>query len=166
MDLEEFNTRASRDASSFVGLLLERGQQCLEPFKRASVLADPDELNTTKTSGRVRGVSEMPDVLQNGSPRSNTNTSSDEDSNFVLKDILSRSSIGAVNTQSRHLLAVLQSDFVHTHGVNTVVELGLSGTSTESVSQLAGEVTDLANVDGDIGIERARGDGEGVPLVL
>lgn len=76
----------------------------------------------------------MPDVLQNRRPWSDTDTSSDEDGNFVFKNVFGRSSVRAINAQSRHLLAVLQGDFVHAHGVDTVVELSLGGTSTKGVS--------------------------------
>lgn len=166
MDLEEFNSRAAGDTGSLVGLLLKRGQQSLEPLEGTSVLANPDELNTTKTSRRVGRVAQMPDVLENRSPRSYTNTSTDEDSNFVLKNILSRGTVRSINAEARHLLAVLQSDFVHAHGVDTIVELRLSRASTECVTESAGEVTNLTHVNRDVGVEWARGDGKGVPLVL
>lgn len=147
VDLEELNTGASRNTSCFIGLLFERGEQGLEPLKGTGILANPDELDTAKTSGRVGGVSEMPDVLQDGSPGGDTDTSTDQNSDFILKDVFGGSSVGSVNAKSRHLLAILQSDLVHTHRVDAVVKLGLSSTSTKGISQLASEVTDLSNMD-------------------
>lgn len=147
VDLEELNTRASRNASCFIGLLFERGEQGLEPLKGTGILANPDKLHTAKTSGRVGRVSEMPDVLQDRSPGSDTDTSTDKNSDFILKDVFGWSSVGSVNSKSRHLLTILQSDLVHTHGVNAVVELGLSSTSTKGISHLTGEVTNLSNMD-------------------
>lgn len=134
VNLEEFNTGASRNASCFIGLLFERGEQGLEPLKRTSILANPDELDTAKTSRRVGRVSEMPDVLQDRSPGGNTDTSTDKNSDFILKDVFGGSSVGSVNSKSRHLLTVLQSDLVHTHRVDAVVELGLSSTRTKGIS--------------------------------
>lgn len=147
VNLEELEARASGNASCLVGLLFEGREQRLEPLKGTGILANPDELHTTKTSGRVRRVSEMPDVLQDGSPGSDTNTSTDKNSDFVFKDIFSRSSIRSIDSKSRHLLTVLQSDLVHAHRIDAVVELGLSSTSTKGISQLTSEVTNLSNVD-------------------
>jgi hypothetical protein len=108
----------------------------------------------------------MPDVLEDRGPRSHTNTGTDKHSDFVLEYIFGRGTVRAVDSESRHLITVLKGNFVHTHGVNIVVELGLGSTSTESITQLSGEVTNLANVDRHIRVKGARSDGKRVPLVL
>jgi hypothetical protein len=61
---------------------------------------------------------------------------------------------------------MLKGDLVHAHRVELVVELGLRLTSAESIGKRAGEVTDLTDVDGDVVVVRARGDGKGMPLVV
>lgn len=108
----------------------------------------------------------MPDVLQDGGPRCDTDTSSDQNSDFVFENILSRSTIGSVDFQSRHLLPILKSNLVHAHGIHTLVQFGLSGSSTNSITEGSGEVTDLANVDRNIRVVWARGDGKRMPLVV
>ena len=98
-------------------------------------------------------------------PRCDSNTSPDQNGDFVVEDVLSRCSVGSVNPEFRHLLTVLESHFVHSHGIDAVVELRLCGTCSKSISKSASEVTDLSNVDGDIGIKGARRDGEWMPLL-
>lgn len=61
---------------------------------------------------------------------------------------------------------MLQRDLVHAHGVQVVVQLRLRVASAKDVAELAGEVADLTDVDGDIRVVWARGDGEGMPLVV
>jgi hypothetical protein len=41
----------------------------------------------------------------------------------------------------------------------------LGGSRPESVCEVAGEVSELADVDGEVGVKGAGGDGEGVPLL-
>lgn len=166
MDLEEFNAGAARDAGGLVGLLLQRRQQGLEPFKRARVFADPDELDTTKTGRGVGRVAHVPDVLEDGCPGRDTNSGSDQHGDFIVEDVFSGCSIGAVDPETRHLLAVLQCHFIHAHGINALIELRLSTTCSRGITQSTGEISDLSDVNGHIGVERAGCDGEGVPLVF
>jgi hypothetical protein len=147
VNLQELNTAGAGDASGFAGLLLKRGKKGLEPLEGVGVLANPDELNTAETRRRVRPISQVPDVLENGSPRCDTNTSSDQDSDFVLKHVLGGGSVGSIDAEAGHGLAVLKSDFVHSHGIDTLVQLGLGTTSTNRVTQVLGEVTNLSHVD-------------------
>lgn len=107
----------------------------------------------------------MPDVLEDSSPGCNTDTCSNQDSDFVVEDIFSGCSVGTVDLESGHGLAILESDFVHSHGIDIVVEFGLGGSSAEGVTECAGEVSDLADVDRDVGVEGTGGDGEGMPLL-
>lgn len=166
VNFQELHSAGTRNASSLAGLLLERREKGLEPLKRVGVLADPDELNATKPSRRVRAISQVPDVLENRSPGSHTDAGSDQDGDFVLEYILSRGTIRSVDPQAWHGLAILKRDLVHSHGVDAFVELGLRATGTDCVTKVLGEIAHLSDVDRDIRVIRARSDGKGMPLIL
>lgn len=166
VDLQELETVAARKASSLIGLRLERREQSLEPLEGTGILANPDELDTAKTGRGVRAVAQMVDVFENGGPGSDTNASTDEHSDFVLEYVFGGSSVGSVDTEIGHLLAILQSNLVHSHGVDTVVKLGLGAAGTNRITESAGEVTNLANVNRDVRVEGAGSDGKWVPLVV
>ena len=108
----------------------------------------------------------MVDRLQDGCPGCDTDTRTDEHSDFVFEDILSGSAIGSINAECWHPLAVLQCDFIHAHGIELIVHLGLRLSGTKRISESASEVTDLTDVDGNIRVVRARSDGERMPLVV
>ena len=107
----------------------------------------------------------MPDILQNGSPGCDANTSANKDGYLVVEYIFGGSTVGAINAEFWHGLAVLESYFVHPIGIDVIVELGLGGSGSESVTKVPSKVSDLSNVDGDVGVERTRGDREGMPLL-
>lgn len=165
VNAQELGAGGARDASSLKGLRLERGKQSLEPLEASGVLADPDELDAAQALGRVGAVAEMPDVLEDSGPGGDADAGADEDGDFVVEDVFGGGAVGAVDAESRHLLPVLEGHFVHPVGVDAVVELGLGGTGAEGVSEGAGEVTDLADVHGDVGVEWAGGDGKWMPLL-
>ena len=108
----------------------------------------------------------MPDVLEDGGPGRDPDAGADQDGDLVLEHVLGRSAVGSVDADLRHLLPGLERDLVHAHGVHLVVELGLGLACAEGVGEGAGEVADLADVDGDVRVEGAGCDGEGVPLVF
>lgn len=166
VDLEKLDTVAAGALCRLVRLRLERGQQRLEPFEGARVLADPDELDAAKAARRVGPVAQVPNVLQDRGPRGDADTGADEYGNLVIEDVLRGGAVGTIDPQAGHLLAILQGDLVHAHGVDALVQLGLSRARADGVAESSGKITDLAHVDGNIGIERARRDGERVPLVL
>lgn len=166
MDLEELDAVAAGQARGLVGLFLERGQQRLEPLKRARVLADPDELDTTQARGRVGRVAQVPDVLEDRGPRGDADAGTNEDGDFILKDVLGGCSVRAIDAERGHLLAVLQGNFVHALGAHLVVQLCLGVTGTKGITESLGKVTDLADVNGHVGVKGARGDGKRMPLVL
>jgi hypothetical protein len=138
----------------------------LEPFERRSIFADPDEFDTAESLGWVGAETEVVDRFENLSPGRNSNTGSNEHGDFVLEDVLSWSSVGSVDLQAGHLLAVLQRDFVHAHRVELVVKLGLRLSGTKSIGKSASKVTDLADVDRDVGVVGARSDRKWMPLVV
>jgi hypothetical protein len=128
---------------------------------------DEVSLQTQMNSTRRRRLeTEVVDGLENRSPGCDTDTGSDEHGDFVLEDVFGGRSVGSVDAESRHLLAVLESDLVHAHGVELVVELGLRLAGTKGIGKGAGEVTDLTDVNGNVVVVRARGDGKGMPLVV
>jgi hypothetical protein len=106
----------------------------------------------------------MPDVLQNRSPRCNTNTSTDKDCDFIVKHVLSRGTIGAIDAERWHVLAILECHLVDTRRINTVIQLGLSASGTNGITQCPCEVTDLSNMHGDIRVIRAGCDSKWMPL--
>ena len=163
VDAKEF--RPAGRCRGGCGLCFEGGEECLEPFEGGGVFADPDELDTTETLGWVGSTAQVPDVFEDGGPGSDTDTCSDEDGDFVVEHIFGGSSIWAIDAELGHLLAILKGNFVHAHRVEAVIGFGLRGATAKGVTKGAGEVTNLADVDGDIWIEGARGDSEGVPLL-
>ena len=136
----------------------------LEPFERGRVLAHPDELDTSEPSGRVGSRAQVPDVFEDGSPRRDADAGADEDGDFVVEDVFGGGAVWAVDANRRHGLPVGERDFVHAHRIEVVVIFRLGGPRAKSVAESAGEVADLADVDGDVGVEGAGGDGEGMPL--
>lgn len=147
-----------------LALGLKGREQDLEPLEGGRVLAHPDELDAAETRRRVGSVAHVPDVLEDGGPGRDANASSDQDRDFVIEDVFGGGAVRAIDAELRHLLAVLQRDFVHAHRVNVVVELSLSITCSEGISESTGEVTHLTDVHGDVRIEGAGGDGEWMPL--
>lgn len=148
------------------GLGFERGEERLKPFEGGSVFADPDEFDTAETLGRVGAETEVVDGLENRGPRCYTNTSTDEDSDFVLEDVFCGGSIGSIDLEAGHSLAVLKRNLVHAHGVELIVQLRLRLSGTKSIGKSASKVTNLADVDGDVGVVGARCDRKGMPLVV
>lgn len=148
------------------GLRFQRGKQILEPFKRRGILADPDKLYTAEALGRIGRQAHMVDGFEDGCPGCDTDTGTNEDGDFVLEDIFGGSSVRAIDADGGHLLPVLQRDLVHAHGIQFVVEFGLRLTSAEVIGKLTGEITNLSDVHGNVGIFQAGCDGKRMPLVV
>jgi hypothetical protein len=138
----------------------------LEPFKRRSIFADPDEFDAAKALGRVGAETEVVDGFENRGPWCHTDTRTDEHGNFVLKYVFGWGSVGSVNLEAGHLLPVLKRNLVHAHGVELVVELGLRLSSAKSVGKSASEVTDLADVHRNIRVVGTRCNRKWMPLVV
>src|SRR5256885_350527 len=96
----------------------------------------------------------MPNILQDGCPGCNTNTCADQHGDFIFEDVLGGGTIGPVNTQFWHGLAVLQSNFVHSVRIEAFKILRLSGTTAEGVSQCAGKISNLADMYTNVRVER------------
>lgn len=89
------------------GLGFEGGKEGLEPFERAGVFADPDELHSSETAWRIRAGAEMPYVLEDAGPRGNTNACANKNGDLIVEDILGRSTVRAVDPDRGHFLAIL-----------------------------------------------------------
>ena len=101
-----------------------------------------------------------------------TDTSANEDSNFAVEHVLSRSTVGAVNAHvGKGAASSINLNEVTTGAVDAVILLlavhgGLGHrsdnlrASTDELSQSIGPVTDLTDMDRDVRVLRRRGDGE------
>ena len=165
VDFQEFDSRGAWRGCRGRRLGFERGQEGLEPFEGRGVATDPDEFHATQPTRWIRAGAEVPDVFEDGSPGGDADAGADEDGDFVVEDVFGGGAVGSVDAEARHRLPVLDGDLVHAHRVEAFEFFGLDGAGAEGVAEGAGEVADLADVDGDVGVEGAGGDGEGVPLV-
>ena len=101
-----------------------------------------------------------------------TNTSTNENGNLDVEDILSRSTVRSINTNSRQVTAsVVDLNEVTTSTVDAVIllvtlqgRLGHGGDNlgarANTLSQCIGPITDLTDVDRDVGVLGGRGDSE------
>lgn len=155
-----------------VGLCsLDLLEESLEPTERRRVTTDPEEFYALEGTERALLLA-VPDVLENGRERSDTDTSTNEHSNLDVEDILSRSAVGTVNANARERAAGrVDLHEVATRAVYTVVLLvalerclGHRGddlrAGTKTFSQCIGPVADLTDVNGDVGVLRRRRDGK------
>ena len=115
MDAQEFCTPLACGGGG--GLRFQRGEEGLEPFKRGSILADPDEFHTTQSLRRVRAGTQVPDVLQDRGPGCHADAGTDEDGDFVFEDVFGGGSVRPVDAEGGHHLSVLEGDFVHAHWI-------------------------------------------------
>jgi len=154
-------------------------QQALEPTEGRSITADPEEFDTTENT-KVATLLSVPDVLEDRCKGGNTDTSSNQDGNFSIENILRRGTIRSINanlregrssgrvdlnkiaTRNNTKICVLFTSFDSSLG-----HLGNSvRTDTKTVTQGASEVSNLTDVNGNIRILGSRGDGERMPLEL
>ena len=163
MDAQEFAV-GSWARGGLLGLLFERREEILEPFKGRGVFADPDEFHAAETGGWVRSVAHVVDVFEDSGPWGNSNTGTDQDGDFVVKDVFGWCSVWSVDADGGHFLSVLESNFVDCVGV-LVVEFCLGVACSESVSESTSEISYLTDVDGDVGVKWAGGDGKWMPLL-
>ena len=163
MNAQEFGPPA-RPRRGGERLRLKGGEQSLEPFKGAGILTDPDELDAAETAWRVGPGALVVNILEDRGPWRDADAGADEDGDFVVKDVFRGGTIGPVDADVWHGLAVLQRNFVHPHGIQGVIVFGLGGARTQSVAERPGEVTDLPDVNGDVVVKGAGGDGERMPL--
>jgi len=153
-------------------------EQTLEPTERRSIPADPKEFDTAERTERAF-LLPVPDVLEDRGEWSHTNTSTNENSDFGVEHILSGCTVGTINANNGQGAAVgvgIEFDKVSTAegGLGIFLLRGLEGsgseglddgrTSANTFAETLGPVTDLTDVDGNIGIFGSRRDGKGMPL--
>lgn len=106
----------------------------------------------------------MPDILEDRRPRGDANASADEHRDLILEDVFRWGTVRSIDAELGHHLSILQGYFVHAHRVKTFQVCGLRGATSQCVTEGSSEVTNLADVNADIGVEGTGGDGERVPL--
>lgn len=104
----------------------------------------------------------MPDVFQDRSPGSDTDTGSDQNSNLIVENVLGRCSVWSIDLQCWHPRAVLYCNLVHSHWVKVGV-LAVVGDS-QDLGELLGEITDLTDMHGNVRVRGTGRDGEWMPL--
>lgn len=154
---------------------LDFRQETLEPTKRWSITANPEEFNTAKRSTVALSLA-VPYILENGGKGSDTDTGSDQDSDLDIKHILSRGAERTVDANGGESESAVAIEFDEVSTCRSIILLlgalhrGRGHGSndrwadTETVAKSTGEVTDLSDVDRNIGIFGGRGDGERMPL--
>lgn len=173
--LGEVDTDAEEVGISLGGLdFLEK---TLEPTEGRSITADPEELDTAERAD-IAPLLAVPDVLKDRSEWRNTDTSTDQDGDLAVEHILGGSTEGTIDSDGGELrsTSVLELDEVTTDTDGGLVVLLSTlhgsrghgsndrGANTETVTKGASPVTDLADVNGNVGVFRGRGDGERMPL--
>jgi hypothetical protein len=155
-------------------------EQTLEPTERRSIPADPEEFNTAESAERAL-LLPIPDVLEDGGKGSYTNTGTDENSDLRVEHIFSGSTIGTINANDGQGAGVgvgIEFDKVTTAegGLGIFLLRGLEGSGGKSLddgrasantfTETLGPVTNLTDVNGNIGVLGSGGDGEGMPLPM
>ena len=74
-------------------------------------------------------------MFEHRSPGCDADAGADEHGDFVVEDILGWCAIGAIDAKLRHLLAVLEGDFVDAVFVEGVEFFGLCGSAAEGVAE-------------------------------
>ncbi len=90
---EELRSLTSRLFGGVLRLGFERGEEGLKPFEGGGVSADPDEFDAAETTRWVWARTEVVNIFEDGCPGSNTNTSADQHSDFVVKDLVKSATV-------------------------------------------------------------------------
>src|SRR5215469_3775175 len=127
----------------------------MEPCEAARVASYPNEFHTAQSAGWIRIGTKMPYLFQNACPGCDTDSCANQNSDFIVEDILGRCTKRSIDFYFWHLLGSVEHDFVHSHAIEFVVEFGLRLTGTYRISQSACEISHLSNMHRNIGIEGA-----------
>jgi hypothetical protein len=145
-----------------VVLGLNSQEQRPEPLKGSEISAHPEEVYFAKPRASLRVVHAVPDTLEDGCERRDTNTSTNEHSNFELEDVFRGGAEGTVNVDTGKDLA--QCNFVAVFAFPTLFIRLLFGVAAQSFAEGFGEVTDHTDVDGDVVFFGGAGERERVIL--
>jgi len=155
-------------------------EQALEPSERGSVTADPEKFDTPEGT-KSTALLPVPNVLKDGSERSDTDTGTDEDGDFGFEDVFSWSTVWTINTNNGERARVgigVELNKVTTtflDQVRLVILLkGLHGScrngldngrsGTDTLAESLGPVTDLTDMNRHVGVFGGRSDRERMPL--
>ena len=86
-------------------LRLNSHEQRSEPLERSEIPANPEEIYFSEPSLLFRVVHTVPDALEDGGKRSHANSSTNEDCNLILENVLRRASKGPIKVHSRQYSA-------------------------------------------------------------
>ena len=144
-------------------------QQTLEPAERGCVTANPEELDTAERADVALTLT-IPDVLEDGRKRCDTNTGTNKDGDFTVEHVFSGSTIWSIDADDREWArstAGVNLDEVTAGSIHRLVLLGslhcslgqrgnnrraCANTFTEAPSP----VTNLTDMDRDIRVFRGR----------
>jgi len=127
------------------------GEKRLEPLESFSVTTDPEKFDPLKLH-LLLTLMTIPNILQDGCERRHANTTTDKNSNLMIKGIFGGSTKRAVNTKPRK-----------TNEIDDIA-IPLRRIASKALSESSREIANLPNVDGNVIFVRGRSDGKGMPL--
>lgn len=156
-------------------------QEGLEPTETGHVPADPEEFDTAEGTESTTFLS-VPNVLEDTGKGCHTDTGTDEHGHFRAEDVFGGGTIGAIDAdygqgtgRSRgiNLDKVTASTHTIDRGLFVLFDtlergLGEAGdnarSSTDTFTECFGEIANLTNVHGHVGVLGGGSDGERVPF--
>jgi hypothetical protein len=141
----------------FQVLSFDSEQKRAEPFEGAEITANPEEVHLPQSCTTLGVVHAVPDTLKNGGEGCDTDTGTDEHSDFEFEHVLRCRAEGTVDVDTRQDLA--HGDFL---GILVLLAPSLLlEVASERLAERAGEVTDHTDVNRDVvllggGSERER----------
>lgn len=140
-----------------------------EPLERVEVTANPEEVNLGQSCLLLGVVHSVPDGLEDGGEGCHTDTSTDEDRDFILEDIFRGRTKGAVDVDSGEDTTDSWVDFglaaCKTDNLTSIASiLLLAPITAQRLGKLLGEVTNATHVDGDVVLLGGAGQSKGVVL--
>lgn len=151
-------------------------QKTLEPTEGRGITADPEEFHAAKNT-EIAALLSVPNVLQDGCERSDTNSCTDQDSDLGVEDVFSGSTVGTVDAytgkragpvnlneiSTRQSVALLFLRALHGFLSHT----GNNGwADAKAITESLREVSHLTDVDRNIRVFWGGGDGKRMPLEL
>jgi hypothetical protein len=160
-EIEKIEETYGVDFNMVVQILGFNGkQEGAEPFERSEISADPEEVHFPQPCAALREVHAVPDTLQDTCKRRDTNTCTNKYSDFKLEHVFGSGTEGPVDVDTGQ-------DLAHGDFFTVLVFLAASflvKVASKGFAECAGEVTDHADVHGDVVLFRRGGEGEGMVL--
>lgn len=155
----------SMDLDVVIDILgLDRQEQRSEPLERPKISANPEEVDLSQSSaGSLRVVHAVPDTLENGSERRDTNTGTTEYGDFELEYVLGGGTEGSVNVDAGEDLA--QGNLLARSALLALLTAGfLFSVAAQGLAEGFGKVTNHTDVNGDVVFFRCASKCKGVVL--